>query len=70
MKMVGRKAPVETVLLAMILDQLLPQEADSFAKIFLEESDTKAIKSGNQTFRTGSDFEEARKKILSEVKGE
>ena len=70
MKLSGRKAPVATVLLAKILDQLLPQEAESFVKIFLEESDAKTTRNGNQTFRTGSDFEEARNKILQSIKGE
>lgn len=69
MKLSGRKAPMDVVLLAKIYDGLFGEsEKDSLVRVFLIEEDAgKTESDGKERFESAEDFEAARNRIMREI---
>lgn len=67
MKLSGRKAPMDVVLLAKIYDGLFTEkDADPLVRVFLVEDEKKEIDDGTR-FDSAEDFEAARNRILRKI---
>lgn len=66
MKLSGRKAPMDVVLLAKIYDGLFTEkDADPLVRIFLVEEEKEA--DGGTRFDSAEDFEAARNRLLRKI---